>query len=177
MKKVIRLNENDVERLVRKIISEEKVSINEGPLGWIRKKFNQDEEVGLLIIKALESGDIEEVRYLRTPNFLKPLGILREDVYTSNINGHRVESRHYISSKSGSDHYSVRIDGEQIELSSKTARKIYKLMAQIEQIPNLKRRNEKLGDIKTSLGRYNLPAEERKSLENPDTFFPEDVDM
>lgn len=171
MKKVIRLNENDVERLVRKIISEEKVSINEGPLGWIRKKFNQDEEVGLLIIKALESGDIEEVRYLRD------LGILREDVYTSNINGHRVESRHCISSKSGSDHYSVRIDGEQIELSSKTARKIYKLMAQIEQIPNLKRRNEKLGDIKTSLGRYNLPAEERKSLENHDTFFPEDVDM
>jgi len=63
MKKVIRLNENDVEKLVRKIISEEKKSINEGPLGWIRKKFNKDEELGLLILKGLNKGNVQNIRY------------------------------------------------------------------------------------------------------------------
>lgn len=165
MKKVIRLNENDIENLVRKIISEEKKSINEGPLGWIRKKFNQDEEVGLLIIKALESGDIEDVRYDRGG------GVLRKNIYTSNINGHRVESSHYVSLKSGGDYYTIKIDGDQIELSSRTARKIHKLMAQIEAIPTLNKRNKKLGDIKTSLSRYNLPTEERKKIEDTDSIF------
>ena len=164
MKKVIRLNESDIENLVRKIISEEKKSINEGPLGWIRKKFNQDEEVGLLIIKALESGDIEDVRHDRVG------GVLREDIYTSNINGHRVESSHYVSLDL-SDYYTIKIDGDQIELSSRTARKIYRLMAQIEAIPTLNKRNKKLGDIKTSLGRYNLPVEERKKIEDTDSIF------
>ena len=43
MKKVIRLNENDIEKIIKKIISEERKSINEGPLGWIKKKFYKDE--------------------------------------------------------------------------------------------------------------------------------------
>ena len=165
MKKVIRLNENDIENLVRKIISEEKKSINEGPLGWIRKKFNQDEEVGLLLIKALESGDIENVRYSRHG------GVFHEDIYTSNVNGHRVESSHYFSNKSGADFYNVKIDDEPIDLSSRTAKKIYRLMVQIESIPTLTKRNEKLGNIKNSLNRYNLPDEERKKIEDSSTYF------
>jgi hypothetical protein len=165
MKKVIRLNENDIENLVRKIISEEKKSINEGPLGWIRKKFNQDEEVGLLIIKALESGEIENVDYR------VGTGILREHIYTSVINGHRVEVSYYVSSKSGSDDYQVKVDGDYVELSNRTSKKIYKLMAQIESIPTLKRRNQKLGELKLSLNRYNLSPEERKKIEDPSTYF------
>ena len=44
MKKTIRLNENDIEKLVRKIISEEKESINEGVFDWVRSKRFSDEE-------------------------------------------------------------------------------------------------------------------------------------
>lgn len=164
MKKVIRLNENDIKILVGKIISEEKKSINEGPLKWIRKKFNQDEEVGLLIIKALESGDIENVQYA-----MSPLG--SEHVYTTVINGHRIQARFELTT--GINIYTITVDGEVVELSGRTKKKIFRLMAEIEQIPTLEKRNKKLGDIKTSLNRYNLPAEERKSLENPETFFGE----
>lgn len=163
--KIVRLNENDIEKLVRKIISEEKKTINEGPLGWIRKKFNQDEEVGLLIIKALESGEIENVDYRAG------VGVLRKHIYTSVINGHRVEVSHYVSSKSGGDFYDVKVDGDAIELSNRTSKKIYRLMAQIESIPTLKRRNEKLGELKLSLNRYNLSPEERRKIEDPDTYF------
>lgn len=163
MKKVIRLNENDVEKLVRKIISEEKKSINEGPLNWIRKKFNQDEEVGLLIVKALESGEIEEVEY----DGQTPMNLYR---YSCVLNGHRVECMRHISFR-GSDTFGIKIDDEQLDISTKISKKIFKLMSEIHEIPNLKKRNEKLGNIKTSLSRYNLPSEERKNLENPETFF------
>ena len=166
MKRVIRLNENDVEKLVRKIISEEKKSINEGPLGWIRKKFNQDEEVGLLIIKALESGEVEDVQYERLRD------TFNNHQYICNLNGHRIVAKRLIYLRS-SDTFIIEVDGESLELSSKTSKKIFRLMSEIEEIPNLKKRNKKLGDIKTSLSRYNLPAEERKSLENPETFFDE----
>lgn len=158
MKKVIRLNENDIENLVRKIISEEKKSINEGPLGWIRKKFNQDEEIGLLIIKALESGDIEDVSYERVNN-VGPAN----HIYRCDVNGHKVEVRRNIYIRSNDD-YSVKVEGERIQLSNKTAKKIFRLMAEIEHVPTLKKRNERLSNIKTSLSRYNLPDEERKQI-------------
>jgi len=172
MKKVIRLTENDVEILVRKIISEEKKSINEGPLKWIRKKYNQDEEVGRLIIKALESGDIEDVRYQSNDDHHASSGTY---LYSCDINGHKILAKRIVY-VAGELEY-ITIDGEPIEVSGTTKRKIFKLLKEISKIPDLKKKNKKLGDVKTSLSRYNLSAEERKNLENPDTFFPEDVDM
>jgi hypothetical protein len=45
MKKIVRLTETDVQRLVKKIIREEKKSINEGGLfDWVRGKRFSDEE-------------------------------------------------------------------------------------------------------------------------------------
>ena len=164
MKKVIRLNENDVEKLVRKIISEEKKSINEGPLGWIRKKFNRDEELGLLILKGLEKGNLQNLRYQNLNHGF-------QHQYNCNLDGHEIESRRSSSIRSGSDYYHLSVDGEFIEVSDNTNRKIFELLGKIESEPALIQKRKKLSDAKTRLSAYNLPDEERKKIEDSDTFF------
>lgn len=165
MKKVIRLNENDVEKLVRKIISEEKKSINEGPLGWIRKKFNRDEELGLLILKGLEKGNLQNLRYQNLNHGF-------QHQYNCNLDGHEIESIGNLNPhSSGSDYYHLSVDGEFIEVSDNTNRKIFELLGKIESEPALIQKRKKLSDAKTRLSAYNLPDEERKKIEDSDTFF------
>lgn len=172
MKKVIRLNENDIEKLVRKIISEEKKSVNEGvldfiehdkgPFGWMRKKFNNDEELGLLILKGLEKGDLQNLHYESDRGM--------SHIYRCNLDGHALEARRYYSMRGGSD-YNLRVDGELVDVSEYTARRIYNLMADIEEEPAKRERKRKISDAKTRLSVYNLPDEERNKLLDTDNMF------
>lgn len=164
MKKVIRLTENDVEKLVKKIISEEKKSINEGPLGWIRKKFYKDEELGLLILKGLERGNVQNLRYQNLNHGF-------QHQYNCMLDGHEIESRKSVSLKSGGDYYYLSVDDEVIDVSDNTNRKIFNLLGDIENKPILAQRSKKLSDAKTRLSAYNLPDEERKQIEDSDKFF------
>lgn len=162
--KVVRLNENDVEKLVKKIISEEKKSLKEGPLGWIRKKLNRDEDLGLLILKGLEKGDVQGMRHSSQHGGF-------QHQYNCKLDGHNIQSSKSVSLRSGGDYYSIRVDDEFIETSDSTTRKIYELMADIENEPTKREKNRKMSDVRTRLSAYNLPDEERKQIEDTDNFF------
>ena len=158
MKKVVRLNENDIENLVKKIISEENKSINEGPLGWMRKKFNSDEEVGLAILKGIGLGEAFGLVKTRDRNY--------HDTYTFELGGHNVTiTKGY--DHNGMNTYSLEIDNENMEISRYT---LIKIVYEAENITDQPRK-QKLQNIKTSMSRYNLPDEERKKLEDTDTYF------
>lgn len=163
MKRVVRLNENDVEKLVRKIISEEKKSINEGPLGWIRKKLNRDEDLGLLILKGLKKGNVQHIRHSEEHGGF-------QHIFTCNLDGHDIMARRSYAIHGGS-HYYVSIDGEVLQLSEATELKIYELMADIENEPIRREKERKMSDARTRLSAYNLPDEERKQIEDTDNFF------
>lgn len=158
MKKVIRLNENDIENLVKKIISEENKSINEGPLGWMRKKLNSDEEVGLAILKGIRLGEAFGLVKTQDRNY--------DDTYIFELGGHNVTvTKGY--DRNGGNNYNLEIDGENMEVSPNTINKIVYEAENITDQP----RKQKLQNIKTSMSRYNLPDEERKKLEDTDTYF------
>jgi len=163
MKKIVRLTETDVQRLVKKIIREEKKSINEGPLGWLRKKRNSDEELGLLILKGLEKGDVQNVTPLRNHD-----RYTSDHAFTCTLDGHEI----MVSVYYGHDtHYQLKVDGEMVEVSRHLKNKIYDLIEKIEKEPAVMEKKRKLGDIKTRLSKYNLPDEERAKIDNTDDVF------
>ena len=158
MKKVIRLNENDIENLVKKIISEENKSINEGPLGWMRKKLNSDEEVGLAILKGIRLGEAFGLVKTQDRNY--------DDTYIFELGGHNVTiTKGYDGN--GMTTYRLEIDSESMEISRYT---LIKIIYEAENITDQPRK-QKVQNIKTSMSRYNLPDDERKKLEDTDTYF------
>lgn len=157
MKKVIRLNEKDVENLVKKIISEENKSINEGPLDWVRKKRFSDEEVALAILKGVELGEAFGLNRNNVD--------WRNDIYTFQLGGHDVEVKIY--SGVNRDSYYLKVDDEMMDTSDSVIKKIIRITSKITDQP----RRKKVEDIKTSMNRYNLPDEERKKLEDTDKYF------
>lgn len=156
MKKVVRLNENDVERLVRKIISEEKNSINEGLFDWVRSKRFTDEETGRLILKAIEDNQAIGISEYR--------GRRSKSGFRFELGGHRIEISYafILLPGGGSDDWSLKVDGKHLDVSNSIKKKI---LSKIEYIASGK------DNIKLSLSRYNMSPEERERLENPDTYF------
>jgi len=65
----------------------------------------------------------------------------------------------------------LSVDDEDIDVSEYTIKKIYYLMANIEQEPAKREKDRKISDAKTRLSAYNLPDDERKKIEDTDTFF------
>ena len=163
MKKIVRLTEIDVQRLVKKIIREEKKSINEGPLGWLRKKRNSDEELGLLILKGLEKGDVQNVTPLRNEDRYSS-----DHAFTCTLDGHEIMVSVYYGH---GIHHQLKVDGESVEVSRHLKNKIYDLIEKIENEPAVREKKRKLGDIKTRLSKYNLPDEERAKIDNTDEVF------
>lgn len=132
--KVVRLNEKDIENLVRRIIKEEK-TIKEGPVDWVRSKFNKDEDLALLIYKGINSGNVEDLR-----------GGYKEGVYYFRLDGHSISIKptmHKSPEKKGrfvdlpqlrilSDNYLFKLDGEVLHVSESLKRKIWELLKKIE---------------------------------------------
>lgn len=181
MKRVIRLNENDIEKLVKKIISEESKSINEGPLGWLRKKFNDDEELGLTILKGVKTGDATITE--RPGAFsIQRRGRNEEKGYRFTLAGHTIVAKWSKIDKfklDGSNYsnntYGLTVDGEKLEVSDNTIKSIISVLTEKDKRPtsSVPKRisRDKKQEITTSLNRYNLPDEERKKIEDPSTYF------
>ena len=182
MKRVIRLNENDIEKLVKKIISEESKSINEGPLGWLRKKFNDDEELGLTILKGVKTGDATITE--RPGAFrIQRRGRNEEKGYRFTLAGHTIVAKWSKIDKFKLDgtnysnsEYGLTVDGEKLEVSNNTVKSIIGMLAEKDRRPttsSVPKRvtKDKKQEITTSLNRYNLPDEERKKIEDPSTYF------
>ena len=148
--KVVRLNEKDIEKLVRKIIKEEK-SINEGPIDWVRSKFNKDEELALLIYKGIKSGNAKDIR--SDDN----------NLHTFTLDGHRISihrSVHQSPEKRGKiglprltimpENYIFRLDNELLHVSESLKEKIWKLLKELNSNPE-----ERFKSAKDSFSKYN----------------------
>ena len=162
MKKVVRLNENDIKKLVTKILKED--SVNEGLFDWVRSKRFSDEETGRAILKGVQEGHAQSIHKYRNR------GILSESGYEFNLGGHNIIINYYFAmspSGHGSDNYSLKIDGQYMDISKSIIKKIMGELSYILSTPERKKRE----DIKTSLNRYNMSPEERENLENPETYF------
>jgi hypothetical protein len=166
MKKVIRLNENDIEKLVKKIIKEEK-SINEAPVDWVRSKFNQDEELALLIYKGIKSGN---VRSLQSND---------NNLFTFTLDGHRIsihQSVHQSPEKRGkinlpqltimSENYIFKLDNEYLHVSESLKEKIWKLLKDLKYGSK-----ERFKNAKNLFSKYNLSDKERNKIEDTDSIF------
>ena len=139
--------------------------VNENRLAdWVRKKRFSDEDLGLLILKGLEKGDVQAMRHSSQHGG-------SQHQYNCRLDGHDIQSSKSISLRSGSNYYSIRVDDEFIETSDSTTQKIYELMADIENEPTKREKNRKMSDVRTRLSAYNLPDEERKQIENTDKYF------
>lgn len=161
MKKVIRLNENDIEKLVRKIISEEKKTVNEGIFDWVRSKRFSDEELGQSILKGIQKGEISRI----------DIGDNRKDkAYDLELAGHRINviKNFELSPGGGGTHYYLIVDNEPLNVSNGTIKKILNMC---DDIVINKPRESKVKNLKTSLNRYNLPDEERTKIEDTDNIF------
>lgn len=156
--KIVRLNENDIEKLVKKIISEEKKFVNEvGVFDWVRSKRFSDEEEGRTILKGIQMGDAINVRTYRSDRV--------GNGFEFELGGHRIIVV-YFAYVAG-DFYELKVDGENMDVSESVINKIISAASEIHRKPNIERKK----NIKTSLSRYNLPNEERKKIEDTDSIF------
>jgi hypothetical protein len=163
MSKVVRLNEKDIERLVRKIMSEEKKSINEGGLfDWVRDKRFSDEEIGRDVLKGIEQGEARNVRPIGGSN---AEALRRVDGFEFDLADHKISAefrRRLSSNMMPIDSYLLFVDGQNIKVSTYIVKKI------MEELRNPKSKKK---DLKTSLSRYNMSPKERGRLEDPNTYF------
>lgn len=160
MKKIIRLDENDVEKIVRRIIFEEKF-IKEGPISWLRGKMNKDEEIGLMVLKAVEGNHYTD--YRKEP-IMRHRGKWGDRIHF-NLLQHRVtiSEEIYVAGEI----MTLDVDGQELKVSKKTLNKIWMALKKRE----IQKSEGKIKDIKTSLKRYDLPSEERKKIEDTDSIF------
>lgn len=168
--KVIRLNENDIEKLVRKIIKEEK-TIKEGPVDWVRSKFNQDEDLALLIFKGIKSGN---VRIAENQNQKSPIRF--------SLDGHNFmihPTAHKSPEKRGKinlprlnpfslDNYVFKMDDQPLHVSESLKKDIYKFLLKLISEPQKK---ERFKDAKNLFSKYNLSDKERSKIEDTDSIF------
>lgn len=155
--KIVRLNENDIEKLVKKIISEEKKSVNEvGVFDWVRSKRFSDEEEGRAILKGIKTGEVSSI-YPHSTN--------REKGFNFELGGHKIFVVY--SSYVRAEIYELKVDGESMDVSDSIIRKIMGEIGAIHSEPRKQKKNR----IKTSLSRYNLPNEERSKIEDTDSIF------
>ena len=171
MSKVVRLNENDIEKLVRKIISEEK-SLNENKFfDWVRGKRFSDEETARNILQGIQAGEAKDVRPLGGERMMAAgtRGSLlnKRAGFEFFLADHKIsaEDRLRVSPSYGARHdYFLFVDDVMLNVSENIVKKIIKEL----QTPTSKKM-----DLKTSLSRYSLPKEERQKMEDPGTYFPE----
>ncbi len=155
--KIVRLNENDIEKLVKKIISEEKKSVNEvGVFDWVRSKRFSDEEEGRAILKGIKTGEVSSI-YPHSTN--------REKGFNFELGGHKIFVVY--SSYVAAEIYELKVDGESMDVSDSIIRKIMGEIGAIHSEPRKQKKNR----IKNSLSRYNLPNEERSKIEDTDSIF------
>ena len=163
MSRIVRLNEKDIEKLVRKIMTEEKKSVNEGGLfDWVRGKRFSDEEIGRDVLKGVEQGEARNVRPIGGSN---AEALRRVDGFEFYLVDHKVsvEFRRRLSSNMMPiDSYLLFVDGQNMRVSTHIVKKI------MEELRNPKSKKK---DLKTSLSRYNMSPEERGRLEDPGTYF------
>jgi len=167
MKKIVRLTETDVQRLVKKIIREEKKSINEGGLfDWVRSKRFSDEELGRSILKGIQKGGISRIN--RDEPERGAYG--SSSGYNFELGGHKIHVRrsYMLSPGGGSEFYYLKVDDESLDVSDRT---IEKILDTCYDIVLGKPRENKIKNLKTSLNRYNIPDEERNKIEDVDSIF------
>jgi hypothetical protein len=173
MKKVVRLNEKDIEKLIIKIIKEEN-SINEGPVDWVRSKFNQDEQLALLIYKGLKNVDAKSIVSDKEPK--------HGNRFSCDLDGHRIEvyaSYHKSPEKIGKiidlprlkmfpfDHI-LKLDNEYLHVSESLKEKIWSLLKKMASEPEKK---ERFKNAKLLFSKYNLSDKERAKIDDTDSLF------
>jgi len=140
--------------VLRSLVRTTKKLRNKKPVneGLFSKK---DDEVGLLILKGIESGNIQDLHRVTTNRLF-----IRK--FRFKLGGHNVIAMYEYEGEC-----LLEVDNERLNVSRRIIKRIVNKCLQIEGQP----KQNKIGDIKTSLSRYDLPKEELEKLENPDTYF------
>ena len=176
--KVVRLNENDIENLVRKIIKEEK-TIKEGPVDWVRSKFNQDEDLALLIFKGIKSGNVRIAE--NQPSNPNSIPFWNMSIQFS-LDGHNFmihPTAHKSPEKRGKinlprlnpfplDNYVFKMGDQPLHVSESLKKDIYKFLLKLISEPQKK---ERFKDAKNLFSKYNLSDKERSKIEDTDSIF------
>lgn len=162
MSKVVRLNEKDIEGLVKKIMSEEK-NINEGnPLDWVRGMRFSDEQIGRDVLKGIQQGEAKNIKPIGGSN---PDSLRRVEGFEFDLGDYRMSVEYRVQVTPGMrllKYYLLFIDGKEMKVSTNILKKM---------LGELKNPTSKKKDLKTSLSRYNMSPEERARLEDPNTYF------
>jgi hypothetical protein len=119
MKRLVRLSESDLARIVKRVIKESKIETQAEGIFDYFSKGNEDDEVGNELLSAIKNGEAENIEELKpTGDYAKFIG------FKFDIDDHKFIVKNILNHFDFINEYFLSIDGQELKVSKGTIKKI-----------------------------------------------------